>query len=645
MFTGRYEAIPQSGELTQPSTTQSMVATFKADYLSPFRIVPGMEKQKRQAMTDRVNSFRIEAEKGDQGLGQKASNWIAGMAGSILNPISLAGGEAVALGSKVVTPAITAFTGKYLPSQATALLSRPLGEIVGSRAPNFITKETVGSISGKAVSGFAMGTAFSLPGEVANTYNPTTDSFNWQHGIKASAVDGGFGLLLMSAPYLGGILWGKYFRGAADHTKMPEPGAPTPEFNESHIDDAVSKKSLSPQEGQWFKDYFFKNDTNENLAKRATEMLIKDGHPVDSATNQVLFKILHPDDVRNMQSGVADSLASSEMPENMKSLVKDYIGHNSVDRLRGYPTAITDGLRGVTNFVRKRLAKVPEEFVEFHKIMRRLLPERLKEKNPFSQMRLYNGMKKNGRVGLAVPEQIEKRLVQKERINKLKQKNRDYQRELNKTGKKKYQTFIDKNNKKINQLTEKLQPLLTHKQEIEHLRQKLLPDGKVVENFKIKREYHRLMDLTRVRNDARRLMHEVNLRHEYELHEAYATVIDTITKVMRSEFGKLAKPENINDYMRERIQSQVPEFKHIEMAEVKAESKIAREKLESAQEKVKTPEGREEAVKNFDTMAKETKAKQNKEEFEEVKAQYEEFKANEKVLSNLIQCVLGERNG
>ena len=66
-----------------------------------------------------------------------------------------------------------------------------------------------------------MGTGFALPSEVANTYDPTTDAFNWQGDIKAWFEDGGFGLALMSAPYLAGTLWGKIFRGSVDHAKMP----------------------------------------------------------------------------------------------------------------------------------------------------------------------------------------------------------------------------------------------------------------------------------------------------------------------------------------------------------------------------------------------------------------------------------------
>lgn len=646
MFTGRFEPIPASGELSQPSTSESMAATFKADYMAPFLLIPGMDKQKRQEMYDRVQSLQMVASGRGQeiGTGQKVSNWFAGMAGSILNPLSLATGEAAGAAMKVGLPRVAAFTGRYLPSQGTALLSRSVGDIVGTRAPGFIANETLGSLSGKAVSGFAQGTGFSLPGEVAATYDPKTESFNWGHGIKSSFVDGGVGLLLMSTPYLAGTLWGKVFRGGADHAKMPLPGVASKEFNETHIDNAVQNRSLSPQEGQWFKDYLTKNDTNENLSQRATEMLIKDGHPVDSSTNQLLFRILHPDDVNNLQSGVADQLAASHIPQDMKSLVTNYITRNRMDGLRENPTSVTDGLKGVVSSVRQRLAKTPEEMVNFHKIMRRLLPESLKEENPFSQAKLYRAMKKGGSTGITVPSQLERRLAQEERINRLNQKVRDHRSNFAKTGKPKYEKAIARNEEKVRGLTEKLEPILSHSDEMKHLRSKLLPEGNVAENFKSMREYQRLLDLTRVRNDARRLMHEVHLKHEYEMHGAYADVLDAITKVMRSEFGKLASTDDVNSYMRERIQGRVPEFKNLEVDDVKADVKIEKEKITKAFEDTKSSEGREQTVKMFDEEMKETKASEIKDEYKEVKAQYDEFKDNETVFSNLVKCVLGGVN-
>lgn len=647
MFTGRYQAVPGEGELTQPSTAESMVSSFKADYMTPFLLIPGMEKQKRQELMDRVQSLRLEADgrgqEGTQGWGQWSGNKLAGLAGSILNPLSLLTGEVAGVAAKAVLPRVAAFTGAYLPSAGTALLSRSVGDIVGGAAPNFVAKETLGSLGQKAVSGFAMGTGFALPGEVANTYDPTTDSFNWQKGIKASFEDGGVGLALMSAPYLGGILWGKFFRGAADHTKMPLPGE-KPDFTPGHVDEAVAKGSMTKDEGEWFKDYFFKGDSNENLGKRASELLVKDGHPADVADNRVMFKILKPDDVDNMQSAVADQLAATHIPEDMKPMIQNFISRNSMDEARKAPAGTTDGLQGVVNFVRKRLAKAPEEMVNFHKIMRRLLPENLREENPFSQAKLYRGMKKEGRTGLNVPEHVERRLAQEDKISRLKQRVNDYQREHRKSGKPKYLKMIANNEARINELNDKLQPLLSHSDEMKHLRSKLLPEGKVADNFKGMKEYGRLLDLTRVRNDARKLMHEVNLKHEYEIHDAYATVLDTISKVMKSEFGRLANPEDVNNYMLERIQGRVPEFKRLEISDVKADVKIAKDKITKAMDETKSPEGREEAVKTFDEEMKKTEAREVMDEYKEVKAQYDEFKDNESVFSNLVKCVLGAMN-
>jgi hypothetical protein len=659
MLTSRYDAIPQLGELKSFTGTQSMVAEFKADYMAPFLLIPGMEKEKREAMFNRIQALRLEASNRgqQQGGAQKVGNFLSGLAGSILNPLSLATGEVAGGALKVALPAAGKLVGKYLPSVASAFLTKPVSQMVANTAVNFATKESVASLTGKAVSGFTQATAFSLPEAIANTYNPATNMFNWHGGIKQATADGGFGLTLMAAPYLGGILWGKLFRGGVDHVHMPLPGdehtipeeAPTDIKHTSsmvdHIDNAITNKNISSHEGKWLKDYFTNADTNENLSSRASEMLIKDGHPIDAANKQVLFKILHPDDIDNFQTAVQDKLAASHLPKNMKDLINQYIAHNRMDGLRGFPASTTDGLNGVISFVRKRLEKAPEETIEFSKVVRRLLPENLKEENPFTQHKIYKMVKAKERTALHIPEHVEDRIRKEEKIRLLKQKIKDYTKEFSKTGRTKYQTSIERTQGQIEQLQSKIQGLLGHDQEINHLRNKLMPDGKVIENFKSTKAYGRLMDLTRVRNDARHLMYEINLKAEYELQEAYATVLDTITKVMRSEFGQLAKAENVNNYMSERLRNMVPEFKDLEIKAVKEEIKTAKDEIKKSSEDIKHPEKRDEAVERFDQEIKESKLNETKLEYDQVKKEYQEFKSNETVFSNLVKCVIGARNG
>ena len=798
MLTGRYEPTPTLGQLTAPTTGESMVSSFKADYMQPFLLTPGMEKDKREQLSNRVGALNLQSEAplNDQGFAQKSLNWLSGMAGSILNPYSLITGEVAGMVAKPLVSKGAGLIGRYLPSAATDALTTPISKYAGNQLPEFVGKESAATLTGKAVSGYAQATGFSLPTEIANTYNPKTDQFDWQHGIKASFEDGGVGLALMATPYAAGILWGKIFGKAANHAEMPMAGESKPTFNESHIDDAVKQGRLTDQEGQWFKDYLTRNDTNENLSARATEMLIKDGHPVNSATNQVMFKILHPDDVNNFQTAVADGIAA-KLPDNVKDLYSKFIGHNSMDNLRENPSVI-DGLKGVVNFVRKRLEKAPEEFVKFQKIMKRLLPENIKEENPLTQNKIYQGEKRANRTGMTIPIQVKKRLKQDIKIKKINQKIKSYENLYAETGRSKYKKLADKHkkllsktyytggrkphvgklaflnkgislfdphvgqgywyaeseahaewygkhiekiegeyniydlekgkdseiNKAYKELLENYEKvkklpnthplveeqykrvedfrnlikskgyegmerlegfndksgarthisgnrtpkkeimffekptsreikfkgksrsqLLNHKEEIQYIRDTLLPEGKVAENFKAKREYQRLLDLTKVRNDARRLMHEIHIKHEYELHDAYATMLDTITKVMRSEFGRLAKPEDINDYMRERIQNRTPELKNIELANVKKEVKETQEKLEKASKEVSTPEGRDVAVKGMDEEIKESEAKENKAEYDDIKSQMDEFKDNKNVFSNFIKCIVGSRNG
>src|SRR5690606_32434405 len=116
-----------------------------------------------------------------QTFGQNAAVYAASFAGSVVSPINLVTGEvagvAARYGVKSVAPYSGRFAGRYAPS-VQSLFSRPINELIEARAPGFVGKRTLGELAEAAPVGFSTAMGFSLPEEIAKTYNPDTDAFN-----------------------------------------------------------------------------------------------------------------------------------------------------------------------------------------------------------------------------------------------------------------------------------------------------------------------------------------------------------------------------------------------------------------------------------------------------------------------------------
>ncbi len=641
MLTGRYEPIPADVSKITPSTWQSMSDSFKSDFLAPALLFPGVSSEDRKSLSDTVGSLQQAANSGDQGFGQKTGNWFAGVAGGAVNPLSLLGGEVGGMLAKPLLSAGAGLIGRYVPfsaaAVATGISQKTIGSMLGENIPRFVGDKTIGQMGEGAVSGYVGATGFSLPQEIADTYDQKNNSFNWWGGIKAASADGGVGLGMMSVPFLAGTIWGKMFKGVGeDVAGEVKPDMPMPQEalnNDSHpalnaVAQAVQDGKITPEQGQWFNDYLQGNVSNKDLADSAVQHLIKDGYPVDAATKRVLFSLLKPEDVDTMQSALADSMAST-MPDDMKSKFPAYVTNAKIDDIRGN-TKLLDGINGVVQFIKKRLAMQPEEMVNVNKIIRRFLPESLKDANPFSQSKLYRALKSGKELGVTVPKQVERRLSQEEKINQLNQSIKNYQKELDTSGKQKFTAKIKKAQARIDELQASLEPLLNHGDEMKYLREKLLPEGKLKENFKNTREYQRLMDLTRVRNSAQQLMQELHVRHEYDLHGHYANVLDAITKTMRASVGQLADHDQLINYMKERVIRQAPDLEHAAKVQLEESEKLAKE-------------SKPEAEPVMEDKMREAPS-EIKSEYDAISNQFKEFSEKKGVLNNFINCLKGTMN-
>ena len=144
--------------------------------------------------------------------------------------------------------------------------------------------------------------------------------------------------------------------------------------------------------------------------------------------------------------------------------------------------------------------------------------------------------------------------------------------------------------------------------------------------------YQRLLDLSNVWHNARTLLDRVHLEHEYNRQEAYKTVASHVVNVSDSNLPALAKPENVMDYLKARIEAKIKKTEDI--SDVKADLKRYED----------IPADSESVLKSQEESVKKTSAENARAEFDDTFKKYKDFKSSPNIFKNLISCVMGARN-
>jgi hypothetical protein len=187
--------------------------------------------------------------------------------------------------------------------------------------------------------------------------------------------------------------------------------------------------------------------------------------------------------------------------------------------------------------------------------------------------------------------------------------------------------------RRIEELESKLPKILTPKEELEHIRGKLLGEKGLPKNFERSNAYHRLLDLSNVWHNARTLLDRVHLENEYNRQSAFRDVAHQVLRIADSDMGALAKPENVMDYLKNRIEGQIGKIEPIE--ELNAEVAA----------KMNVPADSDAILNEQELQVKETKAEDAKNEFAQSSDRFKEFKKSENIFKNLISCVMGGLGG
>lgn len=103
---------------------------------------------------------------------------------------------------------------------------------------------------------------------------------------------------------------------------------------------------------------FLINPKDKTLDRLASQLLINEGHPVDPINNKVNFQIANESTIKNLNATIIDQL-SSDIPEEHRNALTDYIIHASIDEQRRNPIHpdLIHGLKGFVDYAEGHMAE------------------------------------------------------------------------------------------------------------------------------------------------------------------------------------------------------------------------------------------------------------------------------------------------
>jgi len=634
----------QGSRLNVPSLSTSIFTRGGIGFMKPF---VGISAALGQIKPDEAQAWQLMKDVVDldnssplQSPLQRGAGEAADFTGSILNPISLltaeAGGAIVAGGSRLL-PSI-------VPKALTKIGETPVSKILGENAERYIPKiaegdtkriATLADIGARKMKAFGIGAGVSLPTELESNFDTKNNTINYRGAVAGTAQGGGIAVGLDTIPYLWGVFRGKFKAATGQAIEEVAPAA----LDET-LDHLQKSGALTEAEVNWYKEYRANpHEPSEDFVSRSSKMLLDDGHNVDTARGKVMHDILTPSDMKNLNIGVSDQIAASLA--NDGNAFTDFVWGSKLDEMRANPTSL-DGIEGVLSSLNEKLAAQPGALAAIDSFVEKYGTRNWRRLRPFSQENLYKKMVEKGltseEMPVVVPEAVSKRIAMEKRIESLEAANKNYETQkaaaTNIPVQKRYAKYIERNEKKIADLHVKKPEILSPKDELKSLHDSMVKDGKLVDNFKHTRDYHRLVDLAKVETGARSMLYRINSIAQYEKQAAYRDMLQFFSNVMQTNFDKLADSKKILDYMKNRIEDKLPK-------EIKDQVR-----LEDVQKAVKdVPDDYEKVLDDTRDALRENAPKELAAEYEEAAAKVKEFTKSENIFKNLISCVMGSLNG
>lgn len=636
--------------LTKPTTSQSAFDNLAAGFATPIVALSDLDSQfskspEGQSIHGALQSIEMENLTPGIGFGQKSANYLSNLVGYGLNPLTWLTGEVGGLAAKGISAGIEAAT----PEVASAFLRKPLfstlSEPLGKHIPETIGTEaaekplSIALMGDKASQAFGIGAGAMAPQAIVDN---TDDNGNIEWGGVAREMGemGAFGIAIGSVPFAWGLMRGKVNRAVGE--------APESDVDMEKLNAALEAGHITKDEHQWYTDYlsYQKNPLagdegiaqKESLQQRATQIVGKHDINVNSATHEVPFEILNRENMDNVQGATADQVASN-LPDNYKTMLSDFIIHNRMDELREAPTTL-DGVRGYVDFVNERLGSKDEQIKSRNADLDETMTKGLSENMPLSQKSLVREIRKLGlyaenfrNLAVQIPSRVIDRVKGERQIKQMKSDVKTYQKKMEKTGDASFQKKINRTNRMIDKKEKSLPNFLHPAEELKEIRGSLITDKGLAEGWQKSKQYLRLHDLAEVSPQAKKLLDRIHVEEQYNRQEAFKSLADQVLKLTDSDTPKLANPQNVMDYLKARVEGHV------------YKEQLLEESVAMASEQKEAPTDVDSQLKDQSEQVNKSGADSLSKEFDASADKFNEFKSSESTFKNLISCVLGSLNG
>ena len=672
MLGGEYQGELVNDLSFKPSLGQTTAASFEKPFeqISQVKdyIFPGMStEESRRKTAERISVINELTSDPRQGLGQKSLNAVSNIVGGIIPtlPLAVAGGAvggvvagAVGFGAREVAleAGSDALLSGYLATQV------PLANLAKGALSHYLPRFTVGGLTTGLVEGYAGYKGMIIPEHFSEHYNAINNTLDASHAIEDWGSDN-YGFLLGGVPLAAGYIAVKGIKGVIAHraanassaqldaelTRLLRQHDETLKANQvvagefaakqakvselqDHLEQAEEMGFISAEMHEWYLDYLENPNDVTKVHEGGLNVLKSLQIPYDRVTGRVWNEVLSREGVKNMQSALFDQ-GITQLDEDERQLLTSFVVHNELDgyvsNMRENPNLLM-AIQGMTHNLGMRIEANSAALKEFDYALTKHLPKGTLKKQIVSQNNIYQHLKKIGvtrarDVPYHVPRAVVTKLQILDQIKKIEARATPQYEQKFQNGR---HLVLKKKLKEIK--------LMHPADEMTDIRERLMPKGKLVSDFKNRKAYHRLEDLSQVWPGAQHLLDRIHMEAINAKQQGLNEVLKKFTEMVDVNASRLANPDGVKRYLHSRVERAVPFVREFEQSGIK---------LEPHAPEIKAQEAKMESAFHDEVVQEKVKSTTfefGREHFETFENKFKQFNENTKALDELIKCALGE---
>lgn len=655
----------------KPSLGQTVGASFEKPFEQVAQIkdyiFPGLSTEEtRRKTAERISVIDELTSDPRQGWGQKSLNAVSNVVGGLLPtlPFAIAGGVvaapvAGAIGFGARTLALEAGSDALLSGYLATQV--PIANLARGAARYYLPKFSVGKLAAGTLEGYTAYKGMIIPEHFSEHYNAVENTLDASHAIQDWSADN-YGFLLGGVPLAAGYVLFKGIRGVVAHRaanatsrqidseltrllrqhdetlkanavkvgEVAEKQAKVSELQD-HLQHAEEMGLITSEMHEWYLDYLENPNDKTKVHEGGLNILKSLQIPYDRVTGRVWNEVLSRDGIKNMQSALFDQ-GITQFSEEERQLLSHYVIQNEMDAyvgmMRDNPDML-NAIQGMTHHMGLRIEANTKAIRDFEFQLTKTLGKGVRKDDIFSQKQIYNHLRKNKiyhaqEVPYELPHAVKRKLALERKLNILKgKKGQRYRTPAT-------ERTIETIKSQIKEL--KLQ---TPDEELAFIKDTLMPKGKLNDNFRNKKSYYRLEELSQVWPNAKFLLDRIHMEAMNGKQQALNEILKKFTEMADLNASRLANPDGVTRYLHSRIERAVPFVREFEQLGIKLESDAVEIKAGEASLK-------QEFVN--DTAREQVEASEfefAKEQFQLNESRFKQLSENETALSELIKCALG----